>query len=248
MAEASWIASILAIGCLMGNLPYGFAMNRFGRKWPLICLAMPMIGSWFLIIFAQRVTHLYIARLIVGIVCGGILMNVPVYIVEIANHEYEIWLIFFFHLIKCMLYIWQISFANAQIVYVFSFSIRGILSSVVPVGSNSGVLLAYVLGNYSNYIVTPIFAIISMALFAIVFSFLPETPIFLVKKNRISVNVLNPLMDSIEFIHIERCLMHPPVEECLLISLFCRRQKNHFNFIVVCLRMMMNLFCLKLKC
>lgn len=66
-------------------------------------------------------------------------------------------------------------------------SVRGMLSSVVPIGSATGILIAYTLGNYFNYYVTPIFAIVSIAIFAVVFLFFPESPVFLVRQNRITV-------------------------------------------------------------
>lgn len=41
MEEASWIASLLCIGGLAGNIFFGFITNAFGRKIPLILISIP---------------------------------------------------------------------------------------------------------------------------------------------------------------------------------------------------------------
>lgn len=41
--EASWIASLLGIGALFGNLFFGFIIGKLGRKLPLMLLAIPTI-------------------------------------------------------------------------------------------------------------------------------------------------------------------------------------------------------------
>lgn len=45
MDEASWIASLLCIGGLIGNIFFGYITNRFGRKLPLIVIAIPTVVS-----------------------------------------------------------------------------------------------------------------------------------------------------------------------------------------------------------
>lgn len=42
MDEASWIVSIIPIGGLVGNILYGFIINWFGRKWPVVALSIPL--------------------------------------------------------------------------------------------------------------------------------------------------------------------------------------------------------------
>lgn len=41
--EASWIASLLHVGAFLGSLFFGFVTNNFGRKLPLMIIAIPMI-------------------------------------------------------------------------------------------------------------------------------------------------------------------------------------------------------------
>lgn len=43
--EISWIASVVCIGGLVGNVFFGFAMNVFGRKKTLLFTAIPAIVS-----------------------------------------------------------------------------------------------------------------------------------------------------------------------------------------------------------
>lgn len=43
--EGSWIASLLCIGGLIGNILFGFITNSFGRKRPLCALSIPIIVS-----------------------------------------------------------------------------------------------------------------------------------------------------------------------------------------------------------
>lgn len=41
--EGSWIAALLCIGGLIGNILFGFITNRWGRKWPLVMISIPVI-------------------------------------------------------------------------------------------------------------------------------------------------------------------------------------------------------------
>lgn len=58
MEEASWISSSLSIGGLFGNIFYGFITNAFGRKSPLILIAIPTIVS-----IPIRTTHKELIRI-----------------------------------------------------------------------------------------------------------------------------------------------------------------------------------------
>lgn len=86
MSEASWIASLMSIGGLVGNAIFGFVTNVYGRKLPLILITVPGIVSqnyfffgqyfffnisllqmsWLLILYAQNVYYLYAARIMNG--------------------------------------------------------------------------------------------------------------------------------------------------------------------------------------
>lgn len=149
--EASWIASIIAVGAFIGTISFGFVMKLFGRKWPLISLSIPMIGSWLLVLFAQNVYYLYVARIFHGFTAGAIVVMAPVFLLEIANDN-----------------------------------IRGILGSTVILTAHFGVALAFIFGNYCSYSTPPIFMITLTVIFVISFFSFPESPMFLLKQNKIS--------------------------------------------------------------
>lgn len=43
--EASWVASLLCIGGLIGNILFGFITKSFGRKMPLCLISIPVLVS-----------------------------------------------------------------------------------------------------------------------------------------------------------------------------------------------------------
>lgn len=82
--EKSMIASILAIGALIGGL-LGEPCNKLlGRRLSLIIYGAPFIVSWLLITFANGVTMLSFGRFLNGLSCGLVSGTAPTYVVEIA--------------------------------------------------------------------------------------------------------------------------------------------------------------------
>ena len=69
------------------------------------------------------------------------------------------------------------------------FSIRGALGSTKILTYNFGNLMAYILGNSCDYYTIPKFLLVLLVIYAISFSFFPESPTVLVKQNRIAVNI-----------------------------------------------------------
>lgn len=43
--QASWLASVHCIGGLFGNIMFGYIINRYGRRLPLILITFPIIVS-----------------------------------------------------------------------------------------------------------------------------------------------------------------------------------------------------------
>ena len=83
--EASWVASIFSIGAIAGYLIYPFFMDRIGRKYTLLLLAIPQIASWVTIILAKNASALYVARFISGLgYCAGFATQ-SIYISEITE-------------------------------------------------------------------------------------------------------------------------------------------------------------------
>lgn len=47
MEEASWVAALQAVGCLFGNILFGYIINKFGRRLPLILIVFPLVVCVF---------------------------------------------------------------------------------------------------------------------------------------------------------------------------------------------------------
>lgn len=63
--------------------------------------------------------------------------------------------------------------------------IRGSLGSFFILSTNFGMLLMYVVGEFFDYYTTPKIMLLLPASFLLLFSFFPETPIFLLRKNKL---------------------------------------------------------------
>lgn len=85
MEEASWIASILCIGGMIGSELFGWFSEKLGRKFAIVLATVPQLISWLLIAYGSNVTYLYVSRMLAGISSGGIFAVLPVYVSEIAE-------------------------------------------------------------------------------------------------------------------------------------------------------------------
>ncbi|XP_031625980.1 facilitated trehalose transporter Tret1-like [Contarinia nasturtii] len=85
--QASLVMSLICAGGLVGNIVYLFVLNKFGRKNPILFLAVPAIFSWLFIIFAENVYWLYASRILCGFVGGALFISVPVFVSEICQDE-----------------------------------------------------------------------------------------------------------------------------------------------------------------
>lgn len=52
--QASWVGSIVTLGCLVGAVPAGTLSHRLGRRVFLMALAVPLIIGWMLIIYGEN--------------------------------------------------------------------------------------------------------------------------------------------------------------------------------------------------
>lgn len=62
-------------------------------------------------------------------------------------------------------------------------SIRGMLASILVFSVNSGILLAYILGSVMSFRTFPVAVIVLAVLFFVTFIFMPESPVYLVRRN-----------------------------------------------------------------
>lgn len=83
--EASWVASLLHIGAIIGYVTYPYLIDTIGRKKTLLLFFIPQIVLWITTILAKDVYALYIARTIGGFgYCGGFAVQ-SIYISEISE-------------------------------------------------------------------------------------------------------------------------------------------------------------------
>lgn len=52
--QASWVGSIVTLGCLVGAIPAGTLAHTLGRRGFLLALAWPLILGWILIIYGEN--------------------------------------------------------------------------------------------------------------------------------------------------------------------------------------------------
>lgn len=52
--QASWVGSIVTLGCLVGAIPAGQLSHWLGRRRFLLMLAIPLIIGWLLIIIGEN--------------------------------------------------------------------------------------------------------------------------------------------------------------------------------------------------
>lgn len=84
VAELSWMVSLMCVGGFIGNIFFGCITNRYGRKLPLLSLAVPMTISWCLIIYATSPVYLYAARMLCGFAGSGAFIFLPLFVAEIS--------------------------------------------------------------------------------------------------------------------------------------------------------------------
>ncbi|KAG5684032.1 hypothetical protein PVAND_013285 [Polypedilum vanderplanki] len=83
----SWVGSSLNLGAAAMCIPIGVIINLIGRKGSMLALVIPFILGWGLLIWAQHLSMLIIARVFIGISCGGFCVAAPLFIGEIAQKD-----------------------------------------------------------------------------------------------------------------------------------------------------------------
>ncbi|CAL7933122.1 unnamed protein product [Xylocopa violacea] len=83
--EASWVASLLNFGRLVGALLSALCQDWIGRKKVLLLGGLPLLMSWVCCICATSVTWLYTSRFCSGIGSGMIWCSLSLYLSEIAD-------------------------------------------------------------------------------------------------------------------------------------------------------------------
>ena len=145
----SWMNGVSSLTGTIVTILLLVVPDRFSRKKFGYALAVPMMLSWLLIIFATTHIHLYVSKALSGISRACVFFLVPIYVSEITCD-----------------------------------SIRVTLGSIIGSSFNLGILLGYILGGQMTLHTSAVVGVIVTALFVIAFTFLPESPIYLVRQNR----------------------------------------------------------------
>ena len=84
--QQSWVAALLNFGAFTAGPIAGILMPRYGKKWTMVLLSVPIFIGWLFIIFAYNVEMLYVGRFLTGF-SGAFSMLAPGYIAEICEVE-----------------------------------------------------------------------------------------------------------------------------------------------------------------
>lgn len=123
---------------------------RFGRKTTLLVSVTPMIAGWILLLDANTVFELYVARILWGITLGIVHSVVlPMYLGEIGSDK-----------------------------------IRGSISIILGVMGKTGIFFMYAVGPFVTIFTMAWIQLIPLAIFLLIFFWLPESPYYLLGKNR----------------------------------------------------------------
>ena len=85
--DGSWLGGIVCIGALAALPVYSIISERFGRKLANYLIGVPFVIGWFLTYMASSVRVLYVARFIIGLGSGGMLLVTPLYVGEISQDD-----------------------------------------------------------------------------------------------------------------------------------------------------------------
>lgn len=85
--QGSWLASMLTIGDLLGDI-IGFSLiNTFGKKKLIFWTTVPLVISWILTTVGPNVIFLFFGKFIAGIADGILFTTVPTFMSEIADPQ-----------------------------------------------------------------------------------------------------------------------------------------------------------------
>lgn len=83
-SEQGWIVSIGVLGNWFGSFISGILAKNYGRKTALIIMSIPILISFAMLLVADSIWIILLARIAGGITCGGMFTVDPMYFGEIA--------------------------------------------------------------------------------------------------------------------------------------------------------------------
>lgn len=85
--EDSLLSSLVALGAVIGPVPYSLLSDRIGRKITLQVLGISHVITYIMLAFGKVIYLYYVARVIAGAAVAGIFTLVPVYIGEVSANK-----------------------------------------------------------------------------------------------------------------------------------------------------------------
>lgn len=83
--EASWIASLIQLGRVVGAVIGSVGVTYLGSKFSVLSIGVPVVVSWTLLALADTVGWIYAARSLQGISTGMFFSTFPMYVGEISS-------------------------------------------------------------------------------------------------------------------------------------------------------------------
>ncbi|CAL8101444.1 unnamed protein product [Orchesella dallaii] len=152
--EISWVTSLAILGAFLAGPLAGFLMDRCGRRRSIIIFSLPFALGWVVMCSAWLSKPQGFYLLYIGRILTGICAGG--YLVLIPT------------------YIKEVSID----------SMRGVLGSAMPLMLVSGILYTFTLGTFCNWALLSALCGVVPFLLAIGLCIIPETPRYLIVKNR----------------------------------------------------------------
>lgn len=83
--QSSWIGSVHLLAATIGSFPFGYLLEKIGRKRTLLLTAIPFIVSYIMAAFSNVVGLLLTVRILAGLSVGGAFTVLPTYIAEVSD-------------------------------------------------------------------------------------------------------------------------------------------------------------------
>lgn len=83
--NVSWGASIMTLGAASTNIFVAVILDKIGRKWTMLIMAIPFVVAWFLLAFVNSFALLLVGRFITGFCGGTYCVAAPMYTAELSE-------------------------------------------------------------------------------------------------------------------------------------------------------------------
>lgn len=87
LSEIAWVASIFGVGGSVGTLVVGWTCQKYGRRPSLLASGIPMVASWFLIMYAKNAWYLYLSRFMSGFAGAASFVAIPFLVAEVSEDK-----------------------------------------------------------------------------------------------------------------------------------------------------------------